>query len=110
MTAAELLSEIKTRLSVTGNFHDGLFTALAEDVKEYLTSAGADAESSAAVGVIARGVADLWNFGSGDGKFSEVFYQRLSQLVIEKEVVTDGQEGISSDDSTEGDTEPESEM
>ena len=84
MTAAELLSEIKTRLSVTGNFHDDLFTALAEDVKEYLTSAGADAECPAAVGVIARGVADLWNFGSGDGKFSEVFYQRVSQLVIEK--------------------------
>lgn len=89
MTAAELLSEIKTRLSVTGDFHDGLFTALAEDVKEYLTSAGADAESPAAVGVIARGVADLWNFGSGDGKFSEVFYQRVSQLVIENEVTTD---------------------
>lgn len=110
MTAEELLSEIKTRLSVTGNFHDGLLSALASDVKDYLTSAGVDAESSKAVGVIARGVADLWNFGSGDGKFSAIFYQRISQMAIEKEVVTNEQEGISSDDSTEGDTEPESEM
>lgn len=84
MTAEELLSEIKTRLSVTGNFHDNLLSALAEDVKDYLTSAGVDAESSKAVGVIARGVADLWNFGSGDGKFSAIFYQRVSQLAIDK--------------------------
>lgn len=87
MTAANLLTEIKTRLSLTGTFHDGLITALANDVKEYITSAGANAESDAAVGVIARGVADLWNFGSGDGKFSDVFYQRVSQLVIEKSVI-----------------------
>lgn len=86
MTAAELLTAIKTRLSLTGTYHDNLITALAEDVKQYITSAGANAESDAAVGVIARGVADLWNFGSGDGKFSEVFYQRVSQLVIEHSV------------------------
>lgn len=110
MTAEELLSEIKTRLSVTGNFHDGLLSALAQDVKDYLTSAGVDAESSKAVGVIARGVADLWNFGSGDGKFSEVFYQRVTQLSVIKEVVTNGQEGISSDTGTQGDGEPEPEM
>lgn len=86
MTAAELLTAVKTRLSLTGNYHDNLITALITDVKEYVTSAGANAESDAAVGVIARGVADLWNFGSGDGKFSEVFYQRVSQLVIERSV------------------------
>lgn len=110
MTAAELTAEIKTRLSLTGTFHDSLITALADDVKEYIKSAGADAESPAAVGVIARGVADLWNFGSGDGKFSEVFYQRVSQLALEKTEVTNEQEGTSPDDSTEGDTEPELEM
>ena len=87
MAAVNLLTEIKTRLSVTGTYHDGLLSALANDVKEYITSAGADAESAAAVGVIARGVADLWNFGAGDGKFSDVFYQRVSQLAIEKEVI-----------------------
>lgn len=110
MTAAELTAEIKTRLSLTGTFHDNLITALANDVKEYIKSAGADAESPAAVGVIARGVTDLWNFGSGDGKFSEVFYQRVSQLALEKEVNENGQIGTSSDNSTEGDTESEPEM
>ena len=110
MTAAELTAEIKTRLSLTGTFHDGLITALADDVKEYIKSAGADAESPAAVGVIARGVADLWNFGSGDGKFSDVFYQRVSQLVIEKTEVTNEQEGTSTETGSQGDTEPELEM
>ena len=85
MTDAELLTEIKTRLSITGEYHDAMLLALAADVKEYLASAGADAESPAAVGVIARGVADLWNMGAGDGRFSEIFYQRTGQLVIEKE-------------------------
>ena len=85
MTDAELLAAIKTRLSITGEYHDAMLLALAADVKEYLTSAGVDAESPAAVGVIARGVADLWNMGAGDGRFSEIFYQRTGQLVIEKE-------------------------
>lgn len=110
MTATELLSEVKTRLSVTGNYHDSTLTALSQDVKEYVASAGANAESSAAVGVIARGVADLWNFGSGDGKFSEVFYQRLSQLVLEKTEVTNEQEGISTDISSEDNEQSDTEM
>lgn len=79
-----LLEEVKTRLAITGTFHDDLLSAYIDDVKAYLTSAGADAESAGAVGVIARGVADLWNFGSGEGKFSTIFYERVSQLAIEK--------------------------
>lgn len=83
-----LLEEVKTRLAITGTFHDALLSAYIDDVKAYLTSAGVDAESASAVGVIARGVADLWNFGSGEGKFSTIFYERVSQLAIEKEVVS----------------------
>lgn len=85
MTAEELREEIKTRLLITGDYHNRMIDALTQDVKDYLTSAGADVESEAAVGVIARGVADLWNMGAGDGRFSEVFYQRAGQLAIEKE-------------------------
>lgn len=83
-----LLEEVKTRLAITGTFHDALLSAYIDDVKAYLKSAGVDAESTSAVGVIARGVADLWNFGSGEGKFSTVFYERVSQLAIEKGVTT----------------------
>lgn len=82
MTEAELVEQIKVRIGVTGNYHDALLAALAKDVKEYIKDAGADPESDASVGVIARGVSDLWNYGSGEGKFSEVFYQRVIQLAL----------------------------
>ena len=35
---------------------------------------------SASVGCIARGVADLWNYGSGSAKLSTYFLQRMQQL------------------------------
>lgn len=38
------------------------------------------AESEKAVGVIARGVLDLWNFGAGEGRFSQSFFQMVEQL------------------------------
>lgn len=38
------------------------------------------AESAKAVGAIARGVLDLWNFGAGEGKFSPLFFQLAEQL------------------------------
>lgn len=83
----ELLQEIKNRLNITGDFHNESLMGYAADTKEYLLSAGvkpAVIESKKSIGVIARGVADLWNLGAGDGKFSEVFYQRAIQLTFEK--------------------------
>lgn len=78
-----LLQEVKTRLAITGDFHDALLSAYICDVKEYVKSAGANPDSANSVGVIARGVADLWNFGAGEGKFSDIFYQRVIQLTCE---------------------------
>ena len=79
----ELVEEIKTRLGLTGDYHDALIGSLAEDVKAFMLDGGISQEvidSERAVGCIARGVADLWNYGSGDGHFSEVFFQRIIQL------------------------------
>lgn len=81
-----MIEGIKTRLGITGSYHDELLSAYGEDVKMFMLSAGVPAEvieSEASIGVIARGVADLWNMGAGDGKFSEVFFQRVSQLRYE---------------------------
>lgn len=33
------------------------------------------------VGVVSRGVSDIWNYGSGTGVLSEFFFQSLAQLV-----------------------------
>jgi hypothetical protein len=78
----DLLQEIKNRLSITDDFHNDLLNGFATDTKDYLLSAGVKneiVESEKSIGVIAKGVADLWN----DGKFSEFFYQRAIQLTFE---------------------------
>lgn len=80
----ELLVKVKEGMAITGNHLDATIKIFIEDVKHYLESAGLpknkinDTES---VGVIVRGVIDLYNYGSGNAKLSDYFYQRASQLI-----------------------------
>lgn len=81
--AAELLAAVKNSLNINGSQFDITLQLHIDEVKEYLRSAGVLSEvigSTLAVGCIARGVADLWNYGNGDTKLSEYFYQRAEQL------------------------------
>lgn len=89
----DVLSKVKTSLGITGEFQDETLKGYIDEVKEFLLDAGVkpavvNAETSA--GVITRGVADLWNYGSGNAELSPYFFQRASQLVYK---------GRSSDDS-----------
>lgn len=80
-----LLDDVKTGLGITGEYQDGTLSLYISEVKEYLKGAGIPAEiveSAAAVGTITRGVADLWNYGAGEGKLSEYFIQRAIQLKL----------------------------
>jgi len=82
------LDEVKTRLGITGDYHDGLIQAYIDDVKAYLLSAGVPSdtvESEDAYGCISRGVSDLWNYGAGEGKLSKVFYERVIQMAYQDE-------------------------
>lgn len=82
--AVDFLSETKARLGVVGDYHDATLQGYIEDVKAYLRDAGvpdAVLEGEEAVGAVARGVADLWNYGAGEAKLSSVFMQRAVQLV-----------------------------
>lgn len=82
-TAEELLADVKTSLNITGNQFDDTLKLYIDEVKEYLIGAGVRADvvgSTLAVGCISRGVSDLWNYGNGDTKLSEYFYQRAIQL------------------------------
>lgn len=100
-----LVDKIKTRLGVTGSYHDALILAYADDVKAFMHSAGVSIElldDDRSVGAISRGVADLWNMGSGNGAFSQVFYQRVSQLVLLKDGI---EEGVITDMSAISDSE-----
>ena len=81
--ANELLVAVKSSLNINGEHFDNALNLYIEEVKEYLKSAGVLSEvvnSTLAVGCITRGVADLWNYGNGDTKLSEYFYQRAEQL------------------------------
>ena len=81
--AVDIVSECKARLGVTGTYHDATIRAYADDVVAFLVAAGVPddvAASEDAVGCIARGVADLWNYGGGEAKFSPAFVQRAIQL------------------------------
>lgn len=50
-----------------------------EEVISFLVNSGIPLESIT-VGIVARGVSDLWNYGAGDGKLSSYFLQRATQL------------------------------
>lgn len=83
MTDAELLNKVKIGLGITGTYQDETLSLYIEDVKDYLIDAGVSTEildSSVSVGVIIRGVSDLWNYGMGTANFSEYFIQRAIQL------------------------------
>lgn len=83
MTAEVLLKYVKESLSITGTHLDNTIQHYIDEVKGYLIDAGVPnsvVDDTVAAGVIARGVADLWNYGNGDTKLSEYFYQRAAQL------------------------------
>lgn len=84
MTEAELLRLVKKALNITGTYQDDTISLFINDVKCYMEDAGVSSDiiqSEASVGVISRGVSDLWNYGAGSTTFSEYFYQRVIQLV-----------------------------
>lgn len=85
LTNEKLLLKIKQGLGVTGNYQDDTLTLYIDEVKSFMLFAGINENiinSSVAVGVICRGVADLWNYGSGNAQLSEYFKQRVVQLAL----------------------------
>lgn len=87
LTAAERLSKVKTALGIGSDYHDDTLTIYIEEVIEELVDGGVArsiAESNAAVGCIALGVNDLWNYSSGGVKHSDYFYKRLIQLSMKE--------------------------
>lgn len=81
----DILSRVKTNLGITGEFQDDTLRGYILEVKEFLRDTGvkpAIIEAETSAGVITRGVADLWNYGSGNADFSPYFRQRAIQLIF----------------------------
>lgn len=83
MTDATILTGVKNALGITGTYMDETINVYIEEVTDYMSSAGVtDSIIIASVGVIARGVNDLWNNNAGNGKLSPYFYDRVTQLAM----------------------------
>ena len=83
MTDTELLSKVKIGLGITGAYQDDTLMTYIHEVKNFLIDAGVSIDvlnSSVSVGVIIRGVSDLWNYGMGTAELSTYFIQRKFKL------------------------------
>lgn len=79
----ELLIKVKNGLGITGDFQDNTLQIYIDEVKDFMHRAGvSDAiiNSNSSVGVITRGVSDLWDYGSGSTCLSPYFKERVVQL------------------------------
>jgi hypothetical protein len=74
-----MIENVKTALGITGTYQDATIQIYIDEVTAFLVGAGVS-ESSITAGIVARGVADLWNYGGAEGKLSEYFMQRAAQL------------------------------
>lgn len=83
MTNSEILEGVKHGLGITGDYQDMTLLIHIDEVKAFMASAGVPEDvitSQASLGCILRGVADLWNYGSGSADLSPYFKMRVSQL------------------------------
>lgn len=84
LTAEERLTKVKNALGIgAANYQDETLKIYIDEVIAEMIDAGVSedvANSSAAVGCIAVGVNDLWNYSGGGVKHSEYFNRRLIQL------------------------------
>lgn len=90
-----MLEKIKEMLGITGNYHDALLQNYIDEVKQYLLDGGVQSEvveSTVSTGAIAKGVIDLWDYGSGNGKLSPYFKERAIQLAMKSKSTGGGTE------------------
>ena len=75
----DMLQGVKYALGIEGTYQDNTVSEYISEVCDFLVDAGVRS-SSITIGLVARGVSDLWNYGAGGGKLSEYFMQRATQL------------------------------
>ncbi len=75
--ASMYLDGVKSALGITGEYQDDTIEQYIDEVVAFLTRAGV---TDISVGIVSRGVSDLWNYGGGGGKLSDYFMQRATQL------------------------------
>lgn len=77
-----ILDRVKNALGIEGEYQDDTISEYIKEVIDFIKKSGVK-EHNISIGVLTRGVADLWNYGSNDGKLSQYFIQRVSQLALQ---------------------------
>lgn len=75
------LEDVKNALGITDDYQDATIQIYFDEVVDFLIQAGVK-EKNISKGIVARGVSDLWNYGVGEGKLSNYFMIRASQLTF----------------------------
>lgn len=78
-----MLTNVKNLLGITGDYQDATIQGYIDEVVAFLIDGGVPS-SDITAGIVARGVADLWNYGGAEGKLSPYFMQRATQLSYKK--------------------------
>ena len=92
-----MLEQVKTNLGITGKYQDKTIQGYIDEVKQFMIEGGVSkeiAEKDTTIGIITRGVSDLWNYGSGGASFSPYFLQRVTQLALKEETGDDKNEKL----------------
>lgn len=86
MTTSEQITKIKQGLGIAEGIPDATIELWLNEVKDFMKNAGVPdsvINKNTTVGLLARGVSDIWNYGDGEKTgFSTVFMQRVSQLSL----------------------------
>ena len=77
------LEMVKNALGIVGDYQDATLTVYLNEVMDFLEDSGVT-EANITAGLVARGVSDLWDYGSGTGKLSTYFMQRAAQLAYRR--------------------------
>lgn len=78
---SDILNGVKNALGIQGTYQDNTLQEYISEVGDFLIDAGVS-QGNITVGILARGVTDLWSYGSGDGTLSSYFLQRATQLAL----------------------------
>lgn len=81
MADANILNKVKSALGIEGDYQDSTIQEYIDEVIDFLVDAGVKTPYITS-GIVARGVADLWNYGAADGKLSDYFIKRATQLSL----------------------------
>lgn len=64
-----------------GEYQEATISVYFDEVVEFIKAAGVP-EAAITTGLVARGIVDIWNYGSGEGRLSEYFKMRVAQLAL----------------------------